>query len=292
MTSMQAHNEYAPGINPEPRPGAFNSVQLSQYLRILLYSLIGGVIVMSISYVNNLGHEGRSLSDYIIPMLVGMTAGTLTGILQHLRLDRQQERENLFFDIIETMAITLEERDAYTHGHANRVTRFSLQLSRAANLDKKTQDRLRLAATLHDIGKIGIPDEILLKTTPLTREEFDVIKGHPDKGVRILGRLRDSRMQQIIHGVRYHHERFDGQGYPEGLAGDEIPLIARIIGIADSFDAMTSDRPYRKGMSEASALLEISLCAGSQFDPLYADLFVSLFQSDQIPATASATAYY
>jgi len=130
---------------------------------------------------------------------------------------------------------------------------------------------------LHDIGKIGVPDAILLKVAQLSDEEFAVIKKHPDQGARILQPMVfDKRMHDIAQIIRHHHERFDGKGYPEGLSGETIPIYSRIITVADSYDAMTSDRPYRKGMGCKDALAEIELNRGQQFDPLLAKKFIAL----------------
>jgi HD-GYP domain-containing protein (c-di-GMP phosphodiesterase class II) len=140
------------------------------------------------------------------------------------------------------------------------------------NLSEEEKDVLYIAASLHDIGKVGIPDSILLKKDKLTDEEFMIIKKHPDIGADILKQLPPMARETEI--IRYHHERFDGRGYPAGISGQEIPLLSRIITIADSYDAMTSDRPYRNGLSVDKAIEEIIRCTGNQFDPELAQIFI------------------
>ncbi|MBU1234282.1 MAG: response regulator [Proteobacteria bacterium] len=195
-------------------------------------------------------------------------------------LGRSKEKERLFFlRLVESLATSLNEKDKYTHGHARRVTNLSLQLAEHLNDTTMDLELLRLSGMLHDIGKIGVPDSILLKVGRLTEEEFAIIKKHPDQGARILRPMGfNGRMNNIVHIIRHHHERFDGKGYPDGLVGEAIPLYSRIIAVADSYDAMTSDRPYRKSMNYRDALAEIEKNAGRQFDPVLAEKFVELME--------------
>ncbi len=195
-------------------------------------------------------------------------------------LRQGKEKEKLFFlRLVESLAMSLDEKDHYTHGHARRVTNLSLQLAEQLTNVEIDMEMLRLSGLLHDIGKIGVPDHILLKVGRLTDEEFSIIKKHPEQGARILQPMAfDKRMHDIALIIRHHHERFDGKGYPDGLAGDSIPLYSRIIAVADSYDAMTSDRPYRKGMDYRDALVEIEENGGLQFDPLLAEQFVTLMR--------------
>ena len=196
------------------------------------------------------------------------------------KLRQGKEKEKLFFlRLVESLAMSLDEKDHYTHGHARRVTNLSLQLAEELTNVEVDMEMLRLSGLLHDIGKIGVPDHILLKVGRLTDEEFSIIKKHPDQGARILQPMAiDKRMHEIALIIRHHHERYDGKGYPDGLAGDTIPFYSRIIAVADSYDAMTSDRPYRKGMDYRDALVEIEGNGGRQFDPLLAEKFVSLMR--------------
>jgi cyclic di-GMP phosphodiesterase len=204
-------------------------------------------------------------------------------------LAQAKEKEKSFFlHIVESLAISLDEKDQYTHGHSRRVTNLALQLAEQVTEEVVDLDLLRLCGILHDIGKIGVPDSILANPNRLSDEEFEIIKKHPAQGAHILQPMEsDERISKISKIIRYHHERFDGTGYPGQLQGRAIPLLARIIAIADSYDAMTSDRPYRKALSADIALEEIQKHAGSQFDPVLAEKFISLTRNyqDSVPCS-------
>ncbi len=183
----------------------------------------------------------------------------------------KQLRE-LLYTTIQAISEALDEKDTYTHGHSKRVTLYALILGRAMNLDTATLEKLQLAGLLHDIGKIGTPERILNKPGGLTHEEFDVIKKHPRKGKDILKDIK--QLKDISSWLRSHHEKYDGTGYPDSLKGEEIPLPARILAVADTYDAMTSDRSYRKGLPHEVALDEIKRCSNTQFDPMVVDVFM------------------
>ena len=180
--------------------------------------------------------------------------------------------ENLFLSSIRAIVNAIEEKDEYTRGHTGRVTEYSLLIGKRLGLSNDEIKTLELSALLHDVGKIGIPDSILRKPGRLTDEEYAVIKSHPLRGVKILEPIENIR--HILPGIRHHHERYDGKGYPDGLKGKKIPFYARIIAVADAFDAMTSDRPYRKGLPIEIARKEIEENSGTQFDPECADAFL------------------
>jgi len=184
--------------------------------------------------------------------------------------------EGLYENMLSTlksMAKILDARDPHTSQHSTRVTNFSLAIADVLELPQDEKDVLYIAASLHDIGKVGIPDSILLKPDKLTDEEFTTIKRHPDIGADILKQLPPMARETEI--IRFHHEHYDGKGYPLGIGGREIPLLSRIITLADSYDAMTSDRPYRKGLAINKAIEEIRRCTGTQFDPELATLFIN-----------------
>jgi len=185
-----------------------------------------------------------------------------------------------FMNFVSALASSIDAKDPYTHGHSRRVTLYSLAIAQALGLESEEVEDLELAGYLHDIGKIGMPQEILQKPLALTDEEFDIVKKHPLNGVRILENLKN--LQRVSNFILHHHERLDGRGYPRGLAGDEIPLGARILAVADAFDAITSDRPYRRKSSVHDALLEIQRHAGRQFDPQVVRVFVSLVRSGKL----------
>lgn len=194
--------------------------------------------------------------------------------IQELEAARHEQQE-IFLAAMETLTRTLEARDVYTRGHSERVAGYTVQLATFLHLDKAIVEKLRLAASLHDLGKIGIKDAILNKTATLTAEEFALIKQHPIIGAAIIQPL--APLQEMIPWIRYHHERYDGTGYPDGLRGEAIPLGARIIAMADSFDAMTSDRPYRRALPLKTALEQIRRGAGTQFDPRLAGAWLELY---------------
>lgn len=183
------------------------------------------------------------------------------------------ELQDLFQSTVSVLAETIEKRDPYTAGHTQRVTNYSVMTAEFLGLSQKEISDLRLSAILHDIGKIGVRDHILLKPAALEHGEFEQMMRHTEHGADILNHSR--LLRSIVDGVRYHHERFDGTGYNHGLRGYDIPLHARIISVADAFDAMTTDRPYRRGMDLATAVGEIRKGAGSQFDPAIVDAFLT-----------------
>ena len=184
------------------------------------------------------------------------------------------ELRTLFYETIRAISNSLDTKDSYTNGHSLRVTLYSMILARKLNLDNEYLEDIEIAGLLHDIGKIAMPKNILCKNGRLTDEEFCVMKSHPDKGEKIV--LNINKLQCISEWVKAHHEKYDGSGYPLGLKGEEIPLPGRIIAIADTYDAMTSTRSYRKALEHEVAISEIKRCAGTQFDPNLANLFVSL----------------
>ncbi|MDF2925288.1 MAG: hamp domain/gaf domain/hd protein [Paenibacillaceae bacterium] len=172
---------------------------------------------------------------------------------------------DLFTDTIASLAGAIDAKDPYTNGHSLRVTQYSLEIGRHMGFDEEHLERLEYMAMLHDVGKIGVADAILNKRERLDEEEFEIMKSHVLSGARIMESAKSLR--PFVEGVKYHHEKFDGTGYCEGLHGDGIPLEARIIAVADTFDAMTTTRPYRKGLDFSVAIQEINRCAGTQFDP-------------------------
>jgi diguanylate cyclase (GGDEF)-like protein/putative nucleotidyltransferase with HDIG domain len=183
---------------------------------------------------------------------------------------------------IYALAATVDAKDHYTYGHSKKVSKYATNLAKALGLSDERIKAITTAALLHDIGKIGVSDEILKKVGPLNNEEWKPIYSHPTMGVSILKHV-DS-LKDCLAGVLYHHEHFDGSGYPSGMKGSNIPLDARILAIADSFDAMTSSRPYRHQMSCNEALSEIRCCSGTQFDPEIARVFIEIMnlESSQI----------
>jgi diguanylate cyclase (GGDEF)-like protein/putative nucleotidyltransferase with HDIG domain len=180
---------------------------------------------------------------------------------------------------LEALAAVIDARDEYTKGHSHSVMEVSVAIGEKLGMSEDELDTLRSASLLHDLGKIGTPEEVFDKSSSLDGKERAQIESHPGLGSQILRRVQ--QMSSVLPGVRHHHERFDGKGYPNGLAGTNIPLVARIIAIADSYDAMTSPRPYRDAMTHAEALAEIRHCSGSQFDPELVEAFIGLMEERQ-----------
>jgi len=186
---------------------------------------------------------------------------------------------DILLDYIKSIASALDARDTYTHGHSHRVAELSVKIGKELGLSGGELEFLELSATIHDIGKIGIGESVLNKPGKLTNEEFSIIKSHAVKGSKILEPM--SRLHALMPGVRNHHERYDGKGYPDGLKGEEAHLVARIISVADTYDAMTSNRVYRNSLSPEIAFKEIERGAGTQFDPKLAILFVDLMKKNE-----------
>jgi HD-GYP domain-containing protein (c-di-GMP phosphodiesterase class II) len=202
-------------------------------------------------------------------------------------LKREAERNrNLFIQTTISLGSAIEAKDTYTHGHTERVTKYSLAIGRhmestnSYNFPHKFFENLYISGLLHDIGKIAIPEAILSKQDKLTHEEYDIMKTHTTRGAEILAPL--TGFEEVINGVKYHHERYDGNGYPEGLIGEDIPMIAAIIAVADTFDAMTTDRPYRKGFNKEKAILEIKEGINKQFNRKPAEALIELFHKGDI----------
>ncbi len=183
-----------------------------------------------------------------------------------------------YIQIVQALAASVDAKDRYTHGHSSRVAAYSREIARRAGLSEAEQDSIYMMGLLHDVGKIGIQDAIINKTGRLTDEEYAEIKTHPVVGYEILRNIED--YPELMVGARWHHERYDGGGYPDGLAGDDIPEVARIIAVADTYDAMTSNRSYRKALSQEVVRAEIENCKGSQFDPRFADVMLEMIDED------------
>lgn len=219
--------------------------------------------------------DDPQVSSYDIQLLEA-ASGYVGAFLDNAVLYAEQQA--LFLGTLEALTSSIDAKDRYTCGHSRRVAHLSHRLALAAGMCEEDADRVRIAGLVHDVGKIGVPEAVLVKNGRLTEEEFDAIKKHPEIGYRILKDIR--LLTDVLPGVLHHHERYDGRGYPHGLSGEAIPLIARIIALADTFDAMNSNRSYRAAMPRGETLAEIARCAGAQFDPKLARVFITLDFSD------------
>ena len=186
--------------------------------------------------------------------------------------------EKLSMHIVETLADAIDAKDTYTHGHSRRVAEYAAEIAKRFGYSEEDCHNIYMMGILHDVGKIGIPDAVINKPGRLTDEEFEVIKTHPPKGAKILGNI--SEMPELATGAHWHHERYDGSGYPDRLEGVNIPEAARIIAIADAYDAMTSCRSYRGIMSQAAVREQIEKGKGTQFDPVFADIMLAIIDED------------
>jgi HD-GYP domain-containing protein (c-di-GMP phosphodiesterase class II) len=191
-----------------------------------------------------------------------------------------QELEEMFFQTADSLADAIEKRDPYTGGHTQRVTLYSQAIAKYLPLDPLERKWLKITSVLHDIGKIGIEDYILKKPERLNPQEFEVIKRHSEMGAKIVEHIR--QLKEIIPGVKYHHEQVNGKGYPDGLMEKDIPSLARIIAVADTYDAMTTDRPYRTAMGKEAAIEELKRCAGTQLDKKVVEAFIQAYQKGEI----------
>ena len=194
-----------------------------------------------------------------------------------------QENRDLFLGSIRMLAAAIDEKDPYTRGHSDRVAKYAVMLGQQLGLSAEDLDRLRIASLLHDVGKIGVDDRVLKKPGALTPEEFVIMKQHPSKGANIMRPV--AQLKDMLPGIELHHEHVDGHGYPYGLKGDDIPLMARIIAVADTLDAMTTHRPYQSALELSDALSHIRKVAGTKFDLRVVDALESLVQSGQLRLT-------
>jgi HD-GYP domain-containing protein (c-di-GMP phosphodiesterase class II) len=191
-----------------------------------------------------------------------------------------EELNVMALQMVEGLSEAIEKRDSYSGGHPQRVLKICTAMSKYLPLSSEEKRQLTLAAILHDIGKVGITDHILGKNGVLTVEEMEIIRGHPGAGAAIVGHIK--QLQSIMPAIQYHHEHYDGSGYPEGLAGKEIPLVARIIAVADTYDAIIHERAYHRGMSKSEAVAEIAENVGTQFDPHMVEAFAQALDNGDI----------
>lgn len=229
-----------------------------------------------IGVLEAINKQGEDFDQEDLSLLTSL-ADQVAIALDNARL--YQELEDMFFQTAESLADAIEKRDPYTGGHTQRVTSYSLAIAKHLHLSFLEKKWLKIASVLHDIGKIGIEDKILKKPERLNPEEFNTIKRHSDMGAEIIEHIR--QLREIVPSVKYHHEQIDGKGYPDGLTGEDIPLLAKIVAVADTYDAMTTDRPYRKALEKEAAIEELRKCSGTQFDGEVVEAFIQAYQKGE-----------
>lgn len=239
--------------------------------QVLVQPVMRGTRVIGVLMAGDKGGDDPQVSSYDIHLLEA-TGGYVGAFLDNALLYSDQQAT--FIGTLRALTAAIDAKDRYTCGHSERVALLSARLAEAWGLDKATAERLHICGLVHDVGKIGVPEMVLAKPGRLTPEEFEQIKLHPGIGHLI---LRDiPLLADILPAVLHHHERWDGKGYPHGLSGQQIPLYARIVGLADTFDAMSSTRSYRPAMERPQVLAELARCAGSQFDPDLVPAFLTI----------------
>jgi HD-GYP domain-containing protein (c-di-GMP phosphodiesterase class II) len=225
------------------------------------------VEIKSIAEISTLGetfnHMSGSLEDHIAKLAKAA-----------------EENRELFVGTVKALAAAIDGKDRYTRGHSERVSRFSVAIAKRLGMEEAELETLRISALLHDVGKIAIDDSILKKPSALTAEEFEIMKQHPKAGYKIMSQI--PAMKEFLPGMYMHHEMVNGQGYPQGLRGEEIPLQAKIVSVADTFDAMTTDRPYQKGMNLEDALERIKSFVGSRYDGKVVEALIHACEEGQV----------
>jgi putative nucleotidyltransferase with HDIG domain len=257
--------------------GSQRSVQCS----IVVPIFFGG---KAVGVVNLNRIAGRAAFDRDHIELVATVVSTFSAMFESVR-QREQSR-HLMLSSIKALVLTIEAKDPYTRGHCERVGAHARCLAKELGLAEQQVEQIEIAATLHDVGKIAVPEAILLKPAALTDEEYAVIKRHPEVGAEIVAPV--DLPQMTVEAILYHHERYDGGGYPTGIRGEEIPLGARIVAVVDAFDAMSMTRPYRQAMSTDDAMAELAKCAGTQFCPMVVDAFTRSYGTSQFEASVVA----
>ena len=192
--------------------------------------------------------------------------------------EQHEKLERISMQIVKTLSGAIDAKDTYTNRHSTRVAEYSREIARRAGFSKAVQDDIYMMGLLHDVGKIGIPDAIINKPTKLTDDEYAIIKQHPLMGAEILENITE--FPKLVTGARWHHERYDGKGYPDGISGEDIPMEARIIAIADAYDAMSSRRSYRDVLPQTQVHAEVEKGKGTQFDPEFAEIMLAMIDED------------
>jgi HD-GYP domain-containing protein (c-di-GMP phosphodiesterase class II) len=271
--------------------------------QVLWISLVAGLltILTGLFFANKLTHPVRELAsgahriasgDFSTRISVtsrtelgdlGNSFNLMTDQIERFIGDLQrsaEENRELFIGTVKALAAAIDGKDPYTRGHSERVSRFSMAIAQRLGLSDEEVEKIRISALLHDVGKIAIDDKILKKPAALTDDEYEIMKGHPQKGYKIMSQI--PAMKEFLPGMYMHHEMVNGLGYPQGLKGDEIPLMGKIVAVADTFDAMTTDRPYQKAMKFEDALARIETFVGTRYDESVVSAFAAACNEGQI----------
>jgi HD-GYP domain-containing protein (c-di-GMP phosphodiesterase class II) len=264
---------------------AIPAISTGSHQQVLLHPIQEGVGPAGALIAGEKRGLDSTVSSWDI-QLFEAAAGFITSYLDNVALFEEQKK--LFLGTVQALTAAIDAKDRYTRGHSERVAHLSGLLAREIGMSDEQVEDVRIAGLVHDVGKIGVPEAVLTKQGRLTEVEYDAIKRHPQIGYGILRDIRP--LENVLPGVLHHHERWDGKGYPSGLSNEQIPLQARIIAIADTFDAMSSTRSYRPAMARDKVLAELRACAGSQFDPDMVPSFmrVDLSQFDLLVAKHAA----
>ncbi len=265
-------------------------------IRTYRFSMMGGIFFIALSmvelsrfYYSQFVVFGGYVCIGLIGLLTGTIVQTVSDVFGEFR-ENEKRRTVMMNNTIETIAGAIDARDEYTGGHSERVGLYAQSLARQmmeeGGYDLTEDDVLRIhyIGLVHDIGKIGVADSVLNKAGKLTNEEFSLMKRHTEIGYELMSSMGDE-IEGVLDGIRFHHERYDGTGYPDGLAGEDIPLVARILCLADSYDAMTSNRVYRKRLTNEEVREELKRCAGGQFDPKLTAMFIELLDAGKLCAS-------
>jgi HD-GYP domain-containing protein (c-di-GMP phosphodiesterase class II) len=233
--------------------------------------------ILGVLYVDS--YSAHEFNEAGLELLAAI--GNLAGVALH-RARLLADVENLLLDVTKAIAAIIDAKDGYTHRHSERVAAFAVRLAQELGLSADDRATVELSGLLHDVGKIGVRDAILNKPGELTDDEFEEVRRHPTNGAAILANIQNSKIAQLLPGVKYHHERWDGSGYPEGLAGEQIPLLGRIVAVADYLDALTSDRSYRPGTPLDDVVRMLQSQAGLAFDPRVVEAAVALHRKGEL----------
>jgi HD-GYP domain-containing protein (c-di-GMP phosphodiesterase class II) len=269
----------------DSRYGAGESIVRQKIRSVMCTPMRTADAILGVLYVDSL--SAREFSEAELELLAAV--GNQAGVALH-RARLLAEMETLLIDVMKAIAATIDAKDGYTHRHSERVAAFAVRLARELGFDAEKRSVVELSGLLHDVGKIGVPDAILNKPGKLTDEEFAEIRRHPVHGATILANIKSRKVNDLLPGVKYHHERWDGKGYPEGLEGENIPMLGRVLAVADFLDALTSDRSYRKGASLEETVAMLRGLESKAFDPGVVKAALALHERGELALEQPASA--